>query len=332
MKHVQSFSLISLTALLLVCEFAGGCSSAGRRQSGGAAWSLIRNAWSPDLYAVWGSSPTDVFAVGEAFEILHYDGAAWSSMISPQPGQLEGVWGASSSDVFAVGNAETLYPGEILHYDGSSWSTMFGPGTTGFLQAVWGTSPSDVFAAGSWVWHYDGASWTEMTNSPGGDSIWGSSSSDVFVTVIQSIETSVVFRYDGATWTAMAFPPSLQSWLPYRNVTGLWGSSATNVLATAGTQPNANECTIIRYDGAAWSQMDCRSTTVAVATFWGSSATDVFAVGADSNHDAAVLHYDGSSWSPMRVPPAAGLSAVWGSSPVDVFAVGDYGTILHYGP
>ena len=32
------------------------------------------------LRAVWGSSATDVFAVGDAGTIVHYDGTTWSSM------------------------------------------------------------------------------------------------------------------------------------------------------------------------------------------------------------------------------------------------------------
>jgi hypothetical protein len=35
-----------------------------------------------DLSAVWGSSATDVFAVGDAGTIFHYDGSTWSPMAS----------------------------------------------------------------------------------------------------------------------------------------------------------------------------------------------------------------------------------------------------------
>ena len=34
------------------------------------------------LYGVWGSSGSDVFAVGGAGTIVHYDGMAWSAMDS----------------------------------------------------------------------------------------------------------------------------------------------------------------------------------------------------------------------------------------------------------
>ena len=35
--------------------------------------------------------------------ILHYNGSAWSAMTSGTTNSLNGVWGSSGSDVFAVG-------------------------------------------------------------------------------------------------------------------------------------------------------------------------------------------------------------------------------------
>jgi hypothetical protein len=64
-----------------------------------------------DLSRVWGSSPSNVFAVGYGGTILHYDGSAWSAMSSSTKEELWGVWGSSSSNVFAVGEW-----GTILHY------------------------------------------------------------------------------------------------------------------------------------------------------------------------------------------------------------------------
>ena len=75
------------------------------------------------ISGVWGSSGTDVFAVGHGGTILHYDGTGWSSMSSGTSSTLKDVWGSSASDVFAVGAGR----GTILHYDGSSWSFQHPP-------------------------------------------------------------------------------------------------------------------------------------------------------------------------------------------------------------
>ncbi|MGB2854970.1 MAG: hypothetical protein WBC55_11065, partial [Dehalococcoidia bacterium] len=111
------------------------------------------------LMGVWGSSPSDVFAVGYGGAILHYDGNSWSPMSSGTTLGLLGVWGSSSTDVFAVGNN-----GTILHYDGSSWSKM-STGTTNALWDVWGNSSTDVFIVGDGgaILHYDGSSWSPMS-------------------------------------------------------------------------------------------------------------------------------------------------------------------------
>ena len=40
------------------------------------------------LDGVWGSSATDVFAVGDSGTILHYNGSAWSAMSSGTTNEL----------------------------------------------------------------------------------------------------------------------------------------------------------------------------------------------------------------------------------------------------
>jgi hypothetical protein len=66
------------------------------------------------LDGVWGSSGSDVFAVGEDGTILHYDGSSWSSMSSGTGEWLYGVWGSSGSDVFAVGDSGTILHSPLI--------------------------------------------------------------------------------------------------------------------------------------------------------------------------------------------------------------------------
>ena len=87
------------------------------------AFALVSTGCPPSdsLSDVWGTSSSDVYAVGWGGTILHYDGHAWEEMPSGTTEGLSGDWGASSSDVFAVGRGNT-----ILHYDGRAWSPMTG--------------------------------------------------------------------------------------------------------------------------------------------------------------------------------------------------------------
>jgi hypothetical protein len=84
-----------------------------------------------DLTGVWGSSGSDVFAVGFGGTIVRYNGSAWATMTSGTTEKLTGVWGSSGSNVFAVGAG-----GTILRYDGSAWATMTS-GTTRTLFGEW---------------------------------------------------------------------------------------------------------------------------------------------------------------------------------------------------
>jgi len=174
------------------------------------------------LYGVWGSSGTDVFAVGASGVILHYNGVTWSPMTSGATQWLHGVWGSSGTDVFAVGSG-----GIILHYNGSTWSSMSSGMTLPYrdLNGVWGSSGSDVFAVGyesddypgivyNNIWHYDGSAWSAMESGIEAVlyGVWGSSGTDVFavgtdVTEDWDIGNGIVLHY-GETVTTTTVPPT----------------------------------------------------------------------------------------------------------------------------
>ena len=181
------------------------------------------------VYGIWGSSATDVFAVGAtdcrgawytdcSAVIFHLAGGAWEQ--AKLPGQsLLAVWGASAKDVFAVGVA-----GQILHYDGTGWSRL-SSGTDRSLYAIWGNSADTVFAAGETgtILRFDGKTWQEMTSpeSRAGErirGIWGSSASDVF-----AVGRSIL-HYNGSTWSSMSGGTT-------KTLYGVWGSSGTDVFA-----------------------------------------------------------------------------------------------------
>lgn len=83
--------------------------------------------------------------------------------------------------------------------------------------------------------------------------------------------------------------------------------------------------TILHYDGARWAAMPS-GTTSDLYSVWGSAPGDVYAVGALGT----ILHYDGAAWAPMSSGVTNWLRGIWGSSARDVFTVDASGTILHY--
>jgi len=84
---------------------------------------------------LWGSSSSDVFAVGSHGVIYHYDGSAWAGMDGGLAHWLYDVWGSAGDDVFAVGGVGP--EGVILHYDGDRWRRT--PGLASLPpRGIWG--------------------------------------------------------------------------------------------------------------------------------------------------------------------------------------------------
>ncbi len=71
------------------------------------------------LLGIWGSSSTDIFAVGDNATILHYDGKSWTPMDARTEKYLTKVRGLSSDCVYAVGD-----DGLVIRYDGEQWIDM----------------------------------------------------------------------------------------------------------------------------------------------------------------------------------------------------------------
>jgi hypothetical protein len=252
----------------------------------GNSWHTMDSATVSDLFGIWGSSENDIFTVGSQGTILHYDGNIWSPMESGAADYfLTDVWGSSAQDVFAVGlRTDFVEPvGIILHYDGTVWTMM--ATKDDYLTCVWGTSGNDVYASGEFVpvMHYDGSAWSEITDDRNiqFNYLWGTSANSLFA----SRNWGEIDHYDGICWTTMIG-------LPLQNV-ALWGSSDNDLFAVgkpSGYWDSQNNWVpsgpnVHHYDGNAWSPVETR-TLDGLNAVWGSSATNVFAVG-----EGLILHY-----------------------------------------
>jgi len=162
----------------------------------GSGWIALGRQPAP-LNAIWGSSANDVFAVGDAGTIVHWNGDTAEITPSGTQADLHGVWGSGAGDVFAVGD-----DGAVLHWDGTRWETRRSePGQP--LGDVWGSGPKDVYVTGtSGVIHWDGAAWTADPSSlaySGTLAVAGSGAADVFACG----GNTLLHAYLG-TWEAIA--------------------------------------------------------------------------------------------------------------------------------
>lgn len=300
----------------------------------GLRWQTMASGTNLNLSGVWGSSGTDVFAVGSDNQgtatILHYDGRAWSEQARKVGIFLGSVWGSAATDVFAVG-----YEAAILHQDGTGWQALPRPDVDvpTFFTSVWGTSGTDVFAVGgnvsgstpaAEIIHYDGTRWSTMSLTPYIDrqlnDVAGSSSRDVYAVGYFSPHgefppdaPNVIYHYDGVEWKEVTLPA-----FGSLTLSGVWASSPADVFVVG----QGRDRVVLHFDGHTWSRMVVPAIND-LQKVWGASASDVYAVG------NGILHYNGRTWS--KVANQAGYD-VWGSSATDVFVVGSGGTILHGTP
>ncbi|MFA3783587.1 hypothetical protein ABRY23_11050 [Melioribacteraceae bacterium 4301-Me] len=72
------------------------------------------------LSGIWGSSPSDLWVVGDAAtyknKVWHYDGSKWSNYLLDQFATPIGIWGISSSEIWMVTTIS-----DIWKYDGTKW-------------------------------------------------------------------------------------------------------------------------------------------------------------------------------------------------------------------
>lgn len=285
------------------------------------------------LRGVWGSSSGDVFFVGDAGHIFHYDGLNCYTLLEGTPGEiamLYDVWGSSGRDVFAVGGNY----GEILHYDGNSWSMIRKTKEPQNLYGIWGYSPERVFAVGDngVILRYDGEAWSEMNSGTTWPlhGIWGSAPDDIYAVGY----AGTVLHFDGMEWRPIYLGSQALGTLLY----DVWGSNENDVYAVgeSGRYVGQNTGIVYHYNGGQWSQvmLDFSLNGLypdgSLYGVWGSSHKDVFAVGGNF-FGGGILNYDGGIWREVENGIPSFLFGVWGSSLTDIYAVGFGYRILHYG-
>lgn len=340
--------------LAVIGACAAGCASPGPATTpaldggaGGAspsAWQVVLDGAALDraVLSVWGSGPSDVFAVGGplgnaglATLALHFDGAGFREL---SPGGTETFWwvyGTGPSDVWMVGER-----GRIAHYDGTAF-TEHASGVTATLWGVWAASSTDAWAVGGTpeggtkapndiVLHWDGASWTRqvLPGEPLGRTlykVWGTSSSDLYVVG----EAGTIWHRCGTTWTLESKAAPLAKGTLFT----VHGCSATEVYAVGGND-------VLRTDGAVWSRVDVELMNQVDGVSCGAPG-EVVLVGLGGLKQR--LH-QGAFFDDFREEPYGDLHAAWADHVGSYWAVGgDFfskptpnqpraGLVARYGP
>ena len=243
-------------------------------KDGGAHWTPETSPSTFFPYGIWGSAATDVYIVGEAGTILHSTGnGTWTAVSSGVTTVLSDVWGSGAADIYAVGEA-----GKILHsLNGTLWTAQTS-GTTNTLFGTWASGANDVYAVGDkgTILHSGnaGVTWTAQTSGSGLSllSVSGTGAGNVYVVGDQGL---VLHSTGNGSWAGQT--SNVTTFLGSVTSTGpdIWvvGSMATIIESDPGVMSGAFEkvssAQPTDYNGV-----------------WGSSASNVFIVGANGT----ILH------------------------------------------
>jgi hypothetical protein len=303
--------------LVLLAALAAGCSGsssgdAGQGDAGDGAdvdpCTAARSEWqrvwtvnqvstglegrTPEINVmdVWGSAPDDIYAVGFAGNILHYDGSSWQKMESGTTENLEGVWGfvlkddqgkVTRREVFAVGQN-----GIILRYDGTAWQPQR------VINDPDPAHPDPQPVSGNFhdVWGIP-APGPQPTQHPvviavGGEGLivrWDGVRGE-FLEMRRREE----FQYpcDGGTCTRISY----QRYSPER-LGGVFGTSADFFVAVG------NNGTILEYDGSRWNRRVILDFNTHLNGVWGRGSFEIFAVGLEGT---ILRRNSGGNWEFLK--------------------------------
>ncbi len=298
------------------------------------------------MVGTFGFSPTDVWAVGSAGTILHWDGKVWKSYAGATQADLWSVWGVAPNDVWAGG------AGVLVHFDGTSWTVKLNEATPNdTFVSIWGAASNNVYAASAntTVQHWDGNTWTAITIDPAEaiSSVSGTGAGDVWALGNKLWHSTGGAFTVAATPAAGSHPISVyapaagNAWLvglggyiaqfanntltPTTGVTPkalqiVWGTGASDIWA-AGSQG-----ALVHWNGTAWNASYSTGTTAFLWGGWSASASDLWVVG----DNGTIIESNGSTFTPRSNGFVTPLAAVWGSAANDVWTVGRGGKIYHY--
>lgn len=268
---VRRFLAVGVAGVALLAGSCGNDSTTPPIDRPQWSWENTAGGFSPT--AVWGDRRDNVYFVGYAGTIGHFDGTGYRAMESGTSVLLRGVWCDTQGEAFAVGNE-----GVIVHHDGAAWNAM-DSGTTTILNDVWGSAADNVFAVGDGgtILHFDGAAWSPLASGRLDNlrSIWGSSADDIYV-----CGAGRILHYDGTDWSDLDVSGDAVS-----------GTSPSNVfvLGSGG---------VLHFDGVEWNLIEYSQQFLILYDVWGNSGNDIYVCGGGLPYSRAyIYHYDGTFWS-----------------------------------
>ncbi len=303
-RYLTLLIAVALLFLIISCEKQMEPSS-----SANGSWQIMESGTNVHLNSVWGTSSSNVYAVGDDGVVLHYDGNTWSPMDINKSEPVYDIWGSSQNDIYIVGNNQLF-----MHYDGTEWTDV--PGNINGVR-INGCNENDVVVMGGYIQHFNGTAW---------DSIAYGAENDVWCNC-DPIHPSIPHEKGDLIVLSSYYAirviedENMQSILARDMyiINEVWGKSLNSLHLCA------NNGRIGYYDGESIKLVHrLFDYSINFNSISGFSYTSIFTVGSKGYS----MYYDGLSWVFVATGVSADLNKVWCTPDNVAFAVGDRGTIL----
>ena len=312
----------------------------------GKSWTVSVSGL-PELAAVWGAAPGEVWTVSRSGTIHHLRAKRWTAVDGGTIEFLSGLHGCSADNVWAVGAN-----GTVLHWDGQRWQDR-SPGVTTLFNSVWCENAQRAWVVGERgeMLHWDDG-WSvpaaqhvgplrSLVNTSQGPLAVGENNTvlrrgsrgwqreqggftdrypnveiyDMHATMSDDIwavgAQGAVVHWDGESWRA--FDP-----ITCHALHAVWAVSPQDVWAAG------DEAAILHFDGVRWRAHDVGRTAI-INDLWGTAKNDVWAAGWDG-----LSHWNGESWSSAPGNTTTNMKSVWGASASDIWGTSSGDLVKHW--
>jgi hypothetical protein len=268
--------------------------------------------------SIWGSGPSDVWAVATSGTVEHFDGQVWKPVFVPVATAWSDVFGTSANNVWFVGRGALA-----MHWDGHVFDTVdLGLGMFDVIDVVALGRPDQVLMLGHYLTReFDGESIVSVQSAistPIGR--WVSPTGAVYVT------NGSLYRWVPESWTDL---PTMTE----AAVTGLFSSDNLYAVTDGGA--------LLTLDYTHFDPLSIPDAgSSALNAFWWGNARDRFAVGDCGQRLREELipqpfwNSTATSWTHDDIAEDAGCSAnlyaVWSAEPELATAVGKEGRIFEF--
>lgn len=254
-----------------------------------------------NLWGVWGTDSSNVWAVGDSGAVLRRNASTWQSQVVGTTPHF-GIWGTSANSIWTASQG-------VYFWSGTTWSPLPSGGT---YNSIFALDSNNVWLVGNMGVLAKLMGGIPVTQNSGTSAalyrIWALDQNNAWV-----VGDSVMLRWNGANWQ-----PQPVGAVALR---GIWGFNVNNIFSVG------HNGVVLKWDGSMWTSIPSGITSALYAV-WGPEPSNVFAVG----QNGTILKWNGSMWSVQMSGTTANLYGVWGSDINNVWAVGANGTILKRAP